>query len=92
MIAVRDALCFNWTNTPDHPFGEYELSRVLGLYQMYPNYAPTLFRFDRLRHGGNWNVGFCDNHVENLPAKNLIDFSKDNVAQRWNVDHQPHNK
>lgn len=92
MIALGDASCFNWISEPAHPFGYCELSRALTLFQMYPNYDPTLFRYDRLRHGGNWNVGFCDNHVENLPARNLIDVSKENVARRWNVDHEPHNK
>jgi len=43
------------------------------------------------RHGGRWNVGFLDAHVENLRAKSLFDASNPNVARRWNRDHQPHN-
>ena len=43
------------------------------------------------RHGGRWNVAFCDGHVENLRAKDLFDFSNPNVARRWNSDHQAHN-
>ncbi len=44
-----------------------------------------------LRHGGRWNVGFCDGHVENLLPIQLFDLRQDNVAKRWNSDHQPHN-
>jgi prepilin-type N-terminal cleavage/methylation domain-containing protein/prepilin-type processing-associated H-X9-DG protein len=46
----------------------------------------------RLRHGGGWNVGFCDTHVESLRPDELFDFRNALVAQRWNIDHQPHNE
>jgi len=44
------------------------------------------------RHGGRWNVGFCDGHVENLRALQLFNISDPLVAQRWNIDHQPHSR
>ncbi len=44
------------------------------------------------RHGGRWNMGFCDGHVENLGANSLFNISNSVVAQRWNNDHQPHNE
>jgi prepilin-type N-terminal cleavage/methylation domain-containing protein/prepilin-type processing-associated H-X9-DG protein len=43
------------------------------------------------RHGGRWNVGFCDCHVENLRAKDLFHVRDPAIAVRWNNDHQPHN-
>jgi prepilin-type N-terminal cleavage/methylation domain-containing protein/prepilin-type processing-associated H-X9-DG protein len=43
------------------------------------------------RHGGRWNIEFCDGHVESLRANNLFNISNSVVAQRWNIDHQPHN-
>jgi prepilin-type N-terminal cleavage/methylation domain-containing protein/prepilin-type processing-associated H-X9-DG protein len=46
----------------------------------------------RERHGGRWNVGFCDGHVENLRSEELFDLRNPLVAQRWNIDHQPHNQ
>jgi prepilin-type processing-associated H-X9-DG protein len=46
----------------------------------------------RQRHGGRWNVGFCDGHVENLRIKDLFDLSNPVVAARWNNDHQPRNQ
>ena len=46
----------------------------------------------RQRHGGRWNIGFCDGHVENLRTSDLFDLSKSVVAMRWNNDHQAHNQ
>jgi prepilin-type N-terminal cleavage/methylation domain-containing protein/prepilin-type processing-associated H-X9-DG protein len=42
------------------------------------------------RHGGPWNMGFCDGHVETLMPGNLFDKRKPMLMQRWNNDHQPH--
>jgi prepilin-type N-terminal cleavage/methylation domain-containing protein/prepilin-type processing-associated H-X9-DG protein len=44
------------------------------------------------RHGGQWNLGFCDAHVENLRAVQVFDLRSAPVARRWNIDHQPHNQ
>ncbi len=43
------------------------------------------------RHGGRWNVMFCDGHSESLKPAALWDLSKPNIARRWNRDHLPHN-
>jgi len=44
------------------------------------------------RHGGRWNVGFLDAHVENLRPIDLFNvFTNAAIARRWNRDHQPHN-
>jgi prepilin-type N-terminal cleavage/methylation domain-containing protein/prepilin-type processing-associated H-X9-DG protein len=42
------------------------------------------------RHGGKWNVAFCDAHVESLRPIDLFNLNSVAVAQRWNYDHQPH--
>ena len=42
------------------------------------------------RHGGRWNLVFCDGHVENLTLKALFDAYDDFVLKRWNRDHLPH--
>ena len=44
------------------------------------------------RHGGKWNIGFCDGHVENLRASDLYDLHNEVQRQRWNNDHQPHDE
>lgn len=43
------------------------------------------------RHGSRWNIWFCDGHIENLRPSELFNISNSVVAQRWNIDHQPHN-
>ena len=44
------------------------------------------------RHGGRWNMGFCDGHVENLKPSNLFDIHNALQMRRWNIDNQPHNQ
>lgn len=46
----------------------------------------------RQRHGGRWNIGFCDGHVETMRTSDLFNLSNSVVAMRWNNDHQPHNQ
>ena len=46
----------------------------------------------RQRHGGRWNIGFCDGHVESLRTGDLFSLSNSVVAARWNNDHQSHNQ
>jgi len=41
------------------------------------------------RHGGKWNVLFCDGHVESLTTPNLFDTRKASVRMRWNNDNLP---
>jgi prepilin-type N-terminal cleavage/methylation domain-containing protein/prepilin-type processing-associated H-X9-DG protein len=50
----------------------------------------TAVRAMNQRHGGQWNIAFCDGHVEGLKPSNLFDIRKLNSMQRWNIDHQPH--
>jgi prepilin-type N-terminal cleavage/methylation domain-containing protein/prepilin-type processing-associated H-X9-DG protein len=42
------------------------------------------------RHGGRWNVVFCDAHVESLKTRDLFDGRRDEVLMRWNNDNLPH--
>jgi prepilin-type processing-associated H-X9-DG protein len=44
----------------------------------------------RGRHGGRWNVVFCDAHAENLKTRQLFNPRDQSVLRRWNRDHQPH--
>jgi len=43
----------------------------------------------KVRHGGIWNVGFCDGHVEGLTVTALF-YPTNSVRQHWNRDRQPH--
>jgi prepilin-type N-terminal cleavage/methylation domain-containing protein/prepilin-type processing-associated H-X9-DG protein len=42
------------------------------------------------RHGGRFNITFCDGHVENLKPQSLFDVRRDDVLKRWNRDNLPH--
>ena len=63
-------------------------------YELYGNPSyPELKAWADLRkrrHGGRWNVVFCDGHVESLKTRELYDVRQDRVLQRWNYDHLPH--
>ena len=47
-------------------------------------------KLTRRRHGGRFNITFCDGHVENLKPQNLFDVRRDDVLKRWNRDNLPH--
>jgi prepilin-type N-terminal cleavage/methylation domain-containing protein/prepilin-type processing-associated H-X9-DG protein len=55
----------------------------------YPGLTDAL-QAHRRRHGGRWNLEFCDGHVENLASQALLDRRRSEQRQRWNRDHQPH--
>jgi prepilin-type processing-associated H-X9-DG protein len=42
------------------------------------------------RHGGRFNVLFCDGHVEKLKPRQLIDTNQPAVMSHWYRDNQPH--
>ena len=56
--------------------------------ETWPTHAP--WSLYKQRHGGRWNVAFCDGHVENLRPRVLFDKRRDDVLRRWNNDNQPH--
>jgi prepilin-type processing-associated H-X9-DG protein/prepilin-type N-terminal cleavage/methylation domain-containing protein len=44
----------------------------------------------RRRHGGRWNMVFCDGHVEGGTLRDWFDTRQSQVRCRWNVDNLPH--
>ena len=46
---------------------------------------------ERQRHGGRYNVAFCDSHVESLKT-NALFATEITVLKRWNYDNEPHPK
>lgn len=42
-----------------------------------------------IRHGGRYNIGFCDGHVEDIQSEILFQKT-DTSLRRWNNDHEPH--
>ena len=56
-----------------------------------PSYAGSagVIRATRKRHGGRYNVAFCDGHTESIRPDRL--FKKDDsTLRRWNNDNEPH--
>ena len=45
---------------------------------------------EQRRHGGRFNVVFCDGHVEGIKARTLFDVSTDEALRRWNNDNLSH--
>lgn len=52
--------------------------------------AAKIRGLNKRRHNGQFNVMFCDGHVEGLSARNLFDVRRDEVLKRWNKDNLPH--
>ena len=40
------------------------------------------------RHGGNYNVAFCDAHIESIGHQKLYS-TNDAAVRRWNTNHDP---
>ena len=47
-------------------------------------------KLTRRRHGGRFNITFCDGHVENLKPQSSFDVRRDDVLKRWNRDNLRH--
>jgi prepilin-type N-terminal cleavage/methylation domain-containing protein/prepilin-type processing-associated H-X9-DG protein len=94
MIAVADAVldaCYpgSWVAGLDHLFAIPDpLGWIMELG--YPNPEPGTIDLQPKRHGGVWNVLFCDGHVQALTTKAFLDPRSDAVVQRWYRDHVAH--
>ena len=52
---------------------------------MLPSTVATL-----RRHGGQWNMAFCDGHVERGRGRAFFDWRSDEVLKRWSRDNKAH--
>jgi prepilin-type N-terminal cleavage/methylation domain-containing protein/prepilin-type processing-associated H-X9-DG protein len=95
MIAIGDtSLSFNGSSIE----GSYQLSPLytasgtaIRRYLILGSGEPASWiELDSRRHRGQFNVGFCDGHVENSKMQNLFDLRRDDVCRRWNRDNLPH--
>ena len=42
------------------------------------------------RHGGRWNMVFCDGHIQHGSVRAFFDWSGDEVLKLWSRDNQAH--
>ena len=104
VIALGDAVLFPQAISRGPLAGAPDLDRAflssytIPFYNLIMHGTPPddpVVQATRQRHGGHWNVAFCDGHVETLAAKGphgLFDIGYAWAARRWNIDHQPHNE
>jgi prepilin-type N-terminal cleavage/methylation domain-containing protein/prepilin-type processing-associated H-X9-DG protein len=89
MIAMSDTLLNGW------------ILPVAGCDELNPEVEPyfmvelglRLFPgtdYQTMRHGGRWNVLYCDGHVLGESTKQFLDPRSDSVLQSWSRDHAPH--
>lgn len=101
MIAVGDAILsteFNdrpgwrgllgWSDLS--PIHHSSIWKEIGLPHRDHAEIDSDLRVMKARHGGRWNVVFCDGHVEDLTIERLFDVRRENVLKRWNRDNLPH--
>ena len=98
MIALGDGILLTDSARQGSPLQQWPALDAFGKFfdTFYKSVMPGLpandsgVRAMKQRHGGRWNIGFCDGHVENLRPSGLFDAYNPIQMQRWNNDHQPH--
>ncbi len=92
MIAISDALLHFWilpvSGCDDlRPEGTWPFFiQELGL-KMPPGGPFT--DYQTMRHGGRWNVLYCDGHVLGESTKQFLDSRSDAVLRSWSREHAP---
>lgn len=82
----------NYELNPDIANGVGGVQLMLGLVSG-PYLNSTLVNdlpLIKRRHGGRFNVLFCDGHVEGLAVGRLFDYRQPQVRRLWYCDNQPH--
>ena len=95
MIAMADAVLHAYVPYPGSFVNGLDLLSAIPISGWavelgYPNPDPGSIDLQPKRHGGVWNVLFCDGHVQALTTKAFLDPRSDAVLQRWNRDHVAH--
>jgi len=100
MIAMGDALLIQtggqhlvWglsdlSDIPGYPTTQVQLgvASTSGWGQPELDWVAKCTAWTNWRHGGRWNMVFCDAHVESLTTKGLCNPRDERIMKRWNRD------
>jgi prepilin-type N-terminal cleavage/methylation domain-containing protein/prepilin-type processing-associated H-X9-DG protein len=104
MIAMGDARLMAVEGAGGSAMGLADLSTHIGpdmatsmdlgfrppeFFRLVPDLYKTV-ALARKRHGGRWNLVFCDGHTESLTTRQLFDPQAGPAPERWNRDHLRH--
>jgi prepilin-type N-terminal cleavage/methylation domain-containing protein/prepilin-type processing-associated H-X9-DG protein len=96
MIAIGDAELGHADGTAEDIFIGVDRAPLLSaliVNEQTEGYARPLLGADKAmmtRHGGRWNMSFCDGHVEGGKLATFFHWADDAVVRRWNRDNNPH--
>jgi prepilin-type processing-associated H-X9-DG protein len=98
MIALGDAVLGHSMGMPENAFSGIDRSPALAGLIESEQFAAGGYTFPFLssdramlkRHGGRWNMSFCDGHVEGGKLATFFRWTDDAVVRRWNRDNDPH--
>jgi len=68
--------------------GQLEFGRTANFANSDP-LLKTCRQSTRQRHGGRFDLGFADGHIENMKAERLFS-RRPEVRKLWNNDNEPH--
>jgi prepilin-type N-terminal cleavage/methylation domain-containing protein/prepilin-type processing-associated H-X9-DG protein len=85
MIALGDATLYS--ADPPTVFGAGIIEPLLAPSD--PAKSNLVMRVTLERHGGRFNMGFCDGHVETSKYQDLFAYTED-ADRRWYIDNEPH--
>lgn len=89
MLALADAVLHCEYYGDGQLYGSIDLSA--GLWDVRYDFSQSnaSARAMNKRHGGRFETGFCDGHIETF-SDQLFRIEDDRVLRKWNTDNQPH--
>ncbi len=97
MIALGDSMIEPVGGAPNSVVGFPSAPRFSPEFSLAPQPFNTVpppqgpaVRATLRRHGGRWDMAFCDGHVEDGPPQKYFNAYSDSVVALWSPDHRAH--